>query len=83
MESKTIETKFDSKALPRWAQNDANVVELCRIDLAFRVNVHNADTNQAREMCKREAARRNSIEPKTIYEYGEGDDIWYSDGSHE
>jgi len=40
----TIVVKFDASALPRWAQNDPAVVEKCKNDLAFRVNVYDAKT---------------------------------------
>jgi hypothetical protein len=55
--SKTIETTFDPKSLPRWAQNNPAVVARCERDLAFRVNVINAQTRQYRELLKRDAAR--------------------------
>lgn len=58
MDSKTIVTKFDKSALPRWAQNDANVVEICKTDLAFRADVCSAKTAQLRKVLKREASCR-------------------------
>lgn len=53
--SKTIEATFNPKSLPRWAQNNAAVVARCERDLAFRVNVFNAETRQYRDQLKRDA----------------------------
>jgi hypothetical protein len=58
---KTIATKFDESALPRWARNDTNVVEIAKRDLAFRCNVHNAKSQALRSALKREASARAYI----------------------
>lgn len=58
MNTQTIYKSFDVEVLPRWAQNDAAVVALCKRDLAFRINVCSAKTAQLKAMLKREAARR-------------------------
>lgn len=63
MDAKTINTKFDVKSLPKWAQNDAAVVEKCKNSLSFRANVcsvKNLDVvgaKQTAEQLKREARR--------------------------
>jgi hypothetical protein len=57
MDSKTINTTFDPTALPKWAQNDPNVVALCERDLSFRVNVFEATTAQYKQTLKRQAER--------------------------
>ena len=56
--TKTIPATFDPKALPAWAQRDANVVELCKTDLAFRCDVCDAKAKQWQNVLKREAAAR-------------------------
>jgi hypothetical protein len=55
MKSETIVTKFDPRALPRWAQRFPEVVALCERNLAYRVAVHNAKTAQMRKFLKRQA----------------------------
>lgn len=55
---KTIATTFDPKSLPRWAQNDPQVVELCKRDLSFRANVCAATKSDYKKVLKQEAARR-------------------------
>ena len=61
--STTINTSFDVKSLPRWAQNDAAVVEKCKRNLAFRANVctvknlNAVGAKQYAEQLKREARR--------------------------
>jgi hypothetical protein len=57
MESKTINTKFEKSALPRWAQRDQNVVELCKNSLSFRCDVFAAKTAAMKRFLKQEAAR--------------------------
>jgi RecJ-like exonuclease len=56
-QTKTIYVKFDAKSLPRWAQNDPNVVLGSKYSLSFRSNVFNAKTEQAKKQLKREAER--------------------------
>jgi hypothetical protein len=34
--TKTIETKFDATALPKWAQSSAQIVKLCKREAARR-----------------------------------------------
>ena len=61
---KTIVTKFDPTTLPRWAQADANVLEICKTDLAFRADVCSAvgvGAVQLRKVLKREAEARMYI----------------------
>jgi hypothetical protein len=58
---KTVATKFDESALPRWAQKDANVVEIAKRDLAFRCNVCDAKSQALRNALKREASARAYI----------------------
>jgi uridine kinase len=57
MKTKTIQTQFDLKSLPRWAQNDQNIIALCERDLSFRDNVFDATTAQYRQTLKRQAER--------------------------
>ncbi len=54
-QSKTINVQFDTKSLPRWAQNDPNVVLGSKYSLSFRANVFEAKTEQAKRQLKREA----------------------------
>ena len=49
----TINVEFNPKDLPRWAQNDPNVVYGCEASLAFRVNVFDAKTPEMRRYLKR------------------------------
>lgn len=54
---KQIETQFDSKALPRWAQSHPEIVALCERNYTFRCNVCAAKTAQYRRFLVREAER--------------------------
>lgn len=53
----TIVVKFDASALPRWAQNDPAVVEMCKSNLAFRCNVYDAKTAVMKNHLKKVANR--------------------------
>lgn len=53
----TIETTFDASILPRWARNHPAVVARCKHDLAYRCNVHEAQTRQMRQQLIRDADR--------------------------
>ena len=53
----TINVEFNPKDLPRWAQNDPNVIYGCEASLAFRINVFDAKTPEMRHYLKREAER--------------------------
>lgn len=55
--SKTIAIKFDPDSLPRWAQNDPQVVLGCKHSLSFRADVCSATTAQMKRHLKREAQR--------------------------
>jgi hypothetical protein len=58
MDNKTIVTRFDPSALPRWAQKDDNVVALCEKSLSFRCDVCAAQTTAMKRLLKRDAARQ-------------------------
>ena len=58
--STTITTTFDARDLPRWAQQIPAVVDLCRRNLAYRCDVHDARTVQQRRFLTREAERANA-----------------------
>ena len=53
----TINVKFNPKSLPRWAQNDPQVVLGCKYSLSFRCDVCDARTEQRKRQLKREAER--------------------------
>lgn len=53
----TISKKFDPTSLPKWAQNDPQVVIGCKHSLSFRCDVFDADTDQRKRQLKREAQR--------------------------
>jgi len=53
----TIQVEFDPKSLPTWARRNKAVVELSKRDLAFRVNVHDAQTQPMRRVLIRQAER--------------------------
>ena len=54
----TIVIKFDASALPKWAQKNQDVVELCKRDLAYRCNVYNAKTAQMKRLLTKQAEIR-------------------------
>lgn len=54
---RTIQTTFNPKSLPRWAQTRPAVVDKCRRDLAYRCNVCSAMTRQVRQQLIRDAER--------------------------
>jgi hypothetical protein len=45
------------ESLPKWAQRNDDVVELCKSDLSFRCSVFAANTRQMRTLLQREAKR--------------------------
>lgn len=51
----TINTKFDPKSLPKWAQNDPKVVAKCAKNLSYRADVCAAKTKQMRDFLKKQA----------------------------
>jgi len=53
--SDTINTKFDVTALPRWAQNNPAVVELCKRDYAYRCDVCAAKSAAMRKLLVKRA----------------------------
>ena len=57
MDAQTIETKFDPKSLPRWAQNDNFVVYGCFVNLAFRCDVFDAKARTTKRFLIEKAHR--------------------------
>jgi hypothetical protein len=53
----TISTAFDPTSLPAWAQRDPQVVEACRVNLAYR-----ADVCSLADACWRRLLRRQARE---------------------
>lgn len=49
MQTKTIETKFDPKSLPRWTRNHPAVIARCERDYSYRCNVYAANTAQMKK----------------------------------
>lgn len=55
--SDTINTKFDVTALPKWAQNNPAVVELCKRDYAYRCNVCELKNAGPRDLMRKHLIR--------------------------
>jgi hypothetical protein len=53
----TINTNFNPADLPDWAQQDSAVVERCRVDLRFRVQVCEAQAEQWKNYLRRDTQR--------------------------
>jgi len=54
---KTILIDFNAKDLPAWTRKHQNVIHLCKMNLAFRVNVHDAKTEQMQRQLIAESER--------------------------
>ena len=52
-----IKATFDPAILPEWARRDSDVVQFCKIDLAYRCAVCAATTPAVRSLLRNEARR--------------------------